>query len=175
MYSHLSFSDVICSPTSTKCTDNDTPIHPYIQEKPDVDNSMKTCKHCGNEVPAKKIKYHRRQCKIDPTFRPYKCEICSKTFAIKCSLKGHMKIHAEKEFKCEICGKEFIRKYLYVIHMRNHTGEKPFVCTICNKAFTDNYTLRYHVRTHTGVKPHVCGVCNKSFLKKSEVMLHNFL
>ena len=56
----------------------------------------------------------------------------------------------EKPYKCNLCAKTFIHQSALTAHERTHTGEKPFKCNICDKAFRQKSYLKSHERTHTG-------------------------
>ena len=72
----------------------------------------------------------------------------------------------EKPYKCDICQKSFSLKNGLNIHVRTHTGEKPYKCKICPKAFVSSGDLTRHTRVHTGEKPHKCVICSKAELAK---------
>lgn len=50
----------------------------------------------------------------------FQCTICSKTFKSARILRGHLNLHAERNFSCEICGKRFGRRYHVKVHMKIH-------------------------------------------------------
>lgn len=56
--------------------------------------------------------------------KPFKCEVCSKTFTQASSLSVHMKVHGEKEFKCsfENCTKSFGQEVCLNKHMLKHSS-----------------------------------------------------
>ncbi|XP_028320249.1 zinc finger and SCAN domain-containing protein 31-like isoform X4 [Gouania willdenowi] len=105
--------------------------------------------------------------------RPFKCDVCSKSFTRKDYLQLHMNLHTgEKLFKCDVCSKCFIQKYKLQIHMRIHTGERPFECDVCRKCFTRKASLQSHMNFHTGEKPFKCDVCSKCFILKGNLQSH---
>ncbi|XP_028320253.1 gastrula zinc finger protein XlCGF48.2-like isoform X6 [Gouania willdenowi] len=105
--------------------------------------------------------------------RPFKCDVCSKSFTRKDYLQLHMNLHTgEKLFKCDVCSKCFIQKYKLQIHMRIHTGEKPFKCDVCSKCFILKGNLQVHMRIHTGEKPFKCDFCSKCFRWGSNLQSH---
>uniref|UniRef100_A0A8C5GUD1 C2H2-type domain-containing protein n=1 Tax=Gouania willdenowi TaxID=441366 RepID=A0A8C5GUD1_GOUWI len=105
--------------------------------------------------------------------RPFKCDVCSKSFTRKDYLQLHMNLHTgEKLFKCDVCSKCFIQKYKLQIHMRIHTGERPFECDVCRKCFTRKASLQSHMNFHTGEKPFKCDVCSKCFILKGNLQVH---
>jgi len=88
--------------------------------------------------------------------RPFRCEVCDKTFSGSSSLKGHMQTHTEdKTFCCNFCGKMFnISSYLRR-HMLVHTRETPYSCNDSDKHFAQLSQLKSHSSIHTGKRPHV--------------------
>ncbi|XP_077288130.1 uncharacterized protein LOC143912703 [Arctopsyche grandis] len=108
--------------------------------------------------------------------KPFKCDICLKSFAHKSRLVRHEKLHTGiKPHKCDICFKSFTRKTDLVVHIRSHTGEKPYKCDICLKSFTQKSNLVQHKVLHTGIKPHKCDICLKSFTQTSHLVQHKVL
>jgi hypothetical protein len=85
--------------------------------------------------------------------RPYKCNVCTKSFAHFTNLRRHVKLHSgNKPYTCEHsgCNKKFARRSDLQTHARIHTGERPFNCKFpgCTKSFTTVSNLRRHERTH---------------------------
>jgi len=82
----------------------------------------------------------------DPN-RPWQCEICKRSFAEKCTLKRHVRIHTnEKPWKCEYCSKAFNQSCSLQAHIRIHTGERPFPCVFCEKRFRQSTHRRQHMK-----------------------------
>ena len=105
--------------------------------------------------------------------KPFQCDLCPRSFALKNSLNTHMKVHSVKNpFICELCQHAFGHKSTLAIHMRSHSGEKPYVCDVCNYSTAYKSSLECHMRNHTGDKPFVCNVCLCSFVRKSILLRH---
>ena len=64
-------------------------------------------------------------------------------------LRRHYIIHTgEKPYKCDICHRTFGLEYNMKIHRRVHSGDKPYKCTVCGKSFAQKSNLNFHMNTH---------------------------
>lgn len=121
--------------------------------------------------------------------KPYKCEICLKTFAQKVQLNNHSVTHSnEKPFNSRLCQKRFTRIILLKIPEKTHSGET------CDKLFEDmnipvktdwNENKRLEVfgiqmpsvtYSETSlVKVFGCALCNEMFQIEKEFVEHCFV
>ncbi|VEU21718.1 DEKNAAC102704 [Brettanomyces naardenensis] len=103
--------------------------------------------------------------------KPFRCEVCGKSFSLDLMLKQHMRIHTgERPYECKICGKHFKTSSSLTIHSRIHSGDKPMVCNICGKRFNESSNLNKHMKTHN--RKFKCELCMKSFNSESRYMKH---
>lgn len=164
--SSSSVRKVVCSP--------DLPIPEFTTANLKYDQrSSIQCPLC-NKVFTSESSYQTHQHTHNKeTDDPYRCNICSKTFAVPARLTRHYRTHTgEKPFKCEFCDKSFSVKENLSVHRRIHTKERPYVCDVCSRAFEHSGKLHRHMRIHTGERPHKCTVCSKTFIQSGQLVIH---
>lgn len=76
------------------------------------------------------------------------CPFCSYQNKSMSHLKRHIRFRhtGEKPYKCTICSKSFATKSDLTVHMRVHTGERPYKCNVCFKTFTQSCSRSLHMR-----------------------------
>lgn len=116
-----------------------------IQQSSDVVSGF-LCERCGL-VYKRSYCLRQHQLRAHSSDRPFNCNQCHLTFAVKKNLKRHLEVHKQlRNYRCDVCEKAFSRKMHLKTHLRIHTGEKPFVCQICGKGFNQRVCLRLHLR-----------------------------
>ncbi|XP_068083004.1 zinc finger protein 382 isoform X3 [Anabrus simplex] len=116
-----------------------------------------------------------RQMLIHTGERPYRCDICPKTFGRKSNLRRHMVTHADADnrpYCCDVCGKKFCRNNDLRAHIHIHAGEYPHQCKECCKNFREMSDLNFHMHTHTQERLNCCKICGKIFRRKSNLGRH---
>ena len=107
-----------------------------------------------------------------PVGNKFQCDLCAGILAAS-SRAHHTLTHTgEKPYKCNICDNSFAVRSALKSHGRTHTGEKPYKCEICGECFTQSSTLKSHNRIHTGETPFECEVCEESFMRSTEKNRH---
>ncbi|XP_037033364.1 zinc finger protein 816-like [Bradysia coprophila] len=133
------------------------------------------CHICSKVYSTKQsLKLHNQS--VHMHLRPFKCELCQRSFADKYTLTTHTRIHSgSRPYACPYCEKNFVQHSALTKHKRVHTKEKPFKCEICFKAFSDRSSLIPHRKLHTGVcdRPFRCEICKADFIKNSHLVSHN--
>jgi len=109
-------------------------------------------------------------------YKPYKCNICDKSFLDKYYLGLHLKGHTgEVLFQCKTCKSVFATK----IEKNSHVEEKhkilrKYVCKLCKERFSENSGLKAHMRIHSNKKEFSCPFpnCERAFLTKGNLKSH---
>ncbi|KAG0725829.1 Zinc finger protein 208 [Chionoecetes opilio] len=105
--------------------------------------------------------------------KPHACDVCHKRFAQKFEVAVHKIKHTgERPYQCDVCGKPFRSKVNLLHHKMRHTGEYPFLCSICNKGFSTQLQLERHVTLHTGSHPYKCNICQRGYTQRTNLMKH---
>ncbi|KAH1003733.1 hypothetical protein HUJ04_003603 [Dendroctonus ponderosae] len=131
------------------------------------------CPYCDKCFPQLcKIKNHLI---IHSSERPWKCQVCNKTFKHKRGLDYHEQtVHGESEnFPCDICGKIFGNRRNCVVHRNRHSQAYTLKCEECDKRFSRSCSLKKHMIVHSDARPLKCSVCDKSF-KHQRVLDYHF-
>jgi len=111
----------------------------------------------------------------------YVCEICSKAFPYRKSLKIHMELkHNDgpvENILCTHCGGVFPSKLKLQIHIdcAHKIKVKKFLCKFCDFKTHAKNVITEHERTHTGEKPEICAWCGKGFNAKKTLKNHERL
>ena len=111
---------------------------------------------------------------INRKLKTHSCDICTKTFATKKSLRRHLE-ESCKTYTCDICGEVLARKYDLMKHKRTHSANKKPIqkilpCTMCKKKFSSTQTLNRHLRLHA--TSYICSLCDKVSATKYEYNRH---
>ncbi|XP_055616190.1 zinc finger protein 771-like [Toxorhynchites rutilus septentrionalis] len=116
------------------------------------------------EVHTPSVRYKRK---------PFKCDMCKKTFTSKYGVRVHMRIHTgERPYSCPHCQNTFADSSTLLRHIRTHTGERPYPCPHCPKSFKQASSRRGHIRIHTGERPYSCQYCQNKFKDRSSFVGH---
>lgn len=108
--------------------------------------------------------------------RPFKCNLCSRSYRHAGSLLNHKNTHKTGQFSCTFCSKPFTNPMALRNHTRIHTQQKKYVCLTCGKAFRLASILHNHQRVHSRPAAHLtCPACGKSFQGRSGLKRHRCL
>ena len=102
----------------------------------------------------------------------HRCNTCYKTFVKKYVLSQHEKIHMKKPFECDTCDERFITIFDLEHHKRLKVDETRLKCDLCRKTFKNYNTLKRHERIHTKEKPYECSICFIRFTRSDALSDH---
>lgn len=125
----------------SKCSRCRTVLEPKEESGPEEESFCKICRSDSAES-------RTSDCSADGDLPPT-CRFCSKSFALKSSLRRHEKSHSGfKPYQCKFCPKKFKDNSTCIVHTRTHTGEHPFRCEECQKNFKQLANLKMHTYRH---------------------------
>lgn len=132
--------------------------------------------HCPNDVSEdERSRPKDLEDEKKPQKKVFKCDDCSKVFALRILLKRHIDAkHRKVPFHCRLCKREFRYKRSLNRHMKNtQLPENEAVkCEHCSKTFTYNCLLRQHIgATHLKIR-FPCHHCSKEFQHKKALEVH---
>jgi len=141
----------------------------------DAENCTRAFRHCC-EKDDHMAAVHRGE-------KNYVCEICSRAFPYRKSLKSHMEVvhgvgrKPDEEILCTECGEVFTSKYKLQVHKVcvHKVKVKKFLCKFCDFKTHAKNVITEHERTHTGEKPEICAWCGKGFSQKKTLKNHERL
>ncbi|VDI20981.1 KRAB domain-containing zinc finger protein [Mytilus galloprovincialis] len=105
-----------------------------------------------------------------------KRNLCPKTFTRASGKLIHMKTVHERlrPFKCDICTKTFSNRSNLQKHLMVHNNERPHKCQQCKKAFRTRSNLKYHMDVvHVNKKTLKCLICERVFKSQGNLTIHN--
>uniref|UniRef100_A0A182RAT1 Zinc finger protein n=1 Tax=Anopheles funestus TaxID=62324 RepID=A0A182RAT1_ANOFN len=113
--------------------------------------------------------------------RPFRCEVCDKTFHTNRTLLSHRSCHITGQHRCKLCGLVFNRKENLNRHIMLKHGEATIQCDLCPKKFKTVTVLNIHKLSHTGEKRFKCRTegCDKRYItacdrRRHEMSVHTF-
>lgn len=124
-------------------------------------------------TPAGAERSHNGDATVVKEERPFKCNICGRSYRHAGSLLNHKNTHKTGHFTCSFCAKPFSNPMALRNHTRIHTQKKKYICTTCGKAFRLSSILYNHQKIHArGVTHYSCHTCGKRFQGKSGLKRH---
>lgn len=150
---------------------------PGEEEEIDVTGEdLHYCPICSMQFSSKSslLEHQNKQHSIE---KPFKCDLCGKTFARKRYLREHRRRHsqksvaqnpaqsAESDLKCIPCHTKFSTAQELSLHMRLHAEREvgEFRCDMCYKSFSKWSLLKQHQESHVGQVVYECTECDKAF------------
>lgn len=113
--------------------------------------------------------------------RPFKCDMCEKTYRHHGSLRNHKKTHQMGIFECSVCFKQFNNLAALTSHQRIHSntrGHPSMMSPLTPEAYSDSASEQVsNVLQNGATNIHFCHLCQSAFANDDEfqnhIMLHN--
>ncbi|KAJ1125618.1 hypothetical protein NDU88_004042 [Pleurodeles waltl] len=86
--------------------------------------------------------------------RPFRCEVCGRSYRHAGSLINHKQAHKTGLFRCGVCQKRFFNMMALKNHNRIHFEMKRYKCSDCGKAFRLQKQLLAHQKMHRDKADH---------------------
>ncbi len=156
--------------------------HPQAPPEKTEHINQKICPICSKGF--RSVSKLARHMRTHTGEKPFKCDVCEKSFSDSSALTLHHKKSGGKcvGYECQGCNQSFNQKELLLKHIAEHIQEnevknsvnkkKLFTCEFCGKIFKKLSHYMRHVRTHTGEKPYKCDVCEESFVEAHLLAKH---
>ncbi|SCP02545.1 zinc finger transcription factor, putative [Plasmodium malariae] len=162
---------------NTGQTDSDTLIEKNVIKKETLSPSsisieIRTCNVCNMVFANKKLMKRHLMC-VHSDSRPYKCELCIKTYKRSDHLKKHILTHKDNKekvkYNCLICQLSFdTPKELRTHKIRHYTC--PY--ENCSYSYSTISKMKYHLNKHKCNLFYSCPACEKKFLIYKEFIQH---
>lgn len=118
---------------------------------------------------------HMKLCHSTTPRVRFSCELCSKTFLDRTSVKAHIVIfhHGQRPYVCNLCRKLYTASIDLKRHIDSlHNGIR-YTCHIWGMSFTTKRYLKTHIESiHKREHTRDCLHCNKKFSLKSNLQRH---
>jgi C2H2-type zinc finger/Zinc-finger of C2H2 type len=110
--------------------------------------------------------------------RPYKCDVCNRSYATKNDFETHYKRHTGNIFTCDFCSKHCTVKDYLLSHLRAIHLPKVLPCTDCKttKYFSCKEELKKHYNRHKKLTTvnykYKCNICEMRYPRLKEYTKH---
>ncbi|XP_022242244.1 PR domain zinc finger protein 10-like isoform X2 [Limulus polyphemus] len=108
--------------------------------------------------------------------KPYKCNLCYKSFATDERLIRHYLVHGSddsKPLQCDVCLKRFLNNSALACHIKVHNEDrKTYECPICKQNFEQMIGLKEHVHGHSENGLFTCPHCQKRCEEYNQIRKH---
>ncbi|CRL01019.1 CLUMA_CG014160, isoform A [Clunio marinus] len=133
------------------------------------------CIVCSKSFSRSTLLYRHEKIHTDPNIPRYHCEACERVYLNVLDYNKHVLTHTKnRPFKCELCNKSFAFKQGLDRHSVSHDYEaQPHPCQYCVLRFPSAARLQRHLSSeHAGTRPFPCSKCTKRFMLSHHLYRH---
>lgn len=102
------------------------------------------------------------------------CPFCEKRFKDEAKVEKHVRAVHKRPYKCDMCRRSYFTARVLEEHRKTHSSDFYFECSICHLKYKREEGLKqHHIRVHSETEAKfMCDHCGKRYKLKLDLLLH---